>query len=171
VYLENWRAWDEARGQVLGSDSRRFHLFASGRLVGAYGRYFGARSALAGSDGAEQAVIAKWMDTAYDHFERVLLDVYWKDAPLRADENAPPNGPAQDHLLIERLSYDYPDEWEGRYAVIADGAIQGAYATVREAHARVESLKGVGDVFIAPVGPPRQDGPWYVKVIEAYYQR
>jgi hypothetical protein len=179
VYLDNWQAWDSARGQLLARDARHFHTFAEGQHRGAFGRYYSARAALTGNGAKDYGLIAKWMDTAFDYFDRALLDLYWQTTPSEAEATESPDSAARDYLLIERLNYDYPPEWADRYAVVADGAIQGAYTTMREAHSRVESLQEGNEdsspsgqaVFIVSVGPPREESGWYVKVVEAFYPR
>lgn len=175
MLLENWRAWEALHKQLLERDPRHFHLFAAGRHYGSYGRYYRARDALTSNIRLDQGIIVKWIDIAFERFDRVLLDLYWR-APwqpgrMQQADEAPASAAEQDALLIERLNYDYPAEWEGRYAVIAGGMVQGTYTYVREAHSRVASLKDVGNLFIASVGLPPLEGNWYVKVIEAFYKR
>lgn len=174
--LEDWRAWEALRGRLLERDPRHFHLFAGGRYRGTYGRYYRARATLDGDARLTQGIIVKWMDIAFERFGRVMIDFYWRAMPMLPEriqpaDETPTSVTEQDVLLIERLNYDYPAEWEGRYAVIAGGAVQGAYTYVREAHSRVASLKDAGNVFITPVGLPSLEGNWYVKVVEAFYGR
>jgi len=175
MLLENWRAWEALRKQLLERDPRHFHLFAGGRHYKTYGRYYRTRDALTSNIHLTQGIIVKWVNIAFERFDRVLLDLYWR-APWRPGQvpqadAAPANVAEQDALLLERLSYDYPAEWEGYYAVVAGGVVQGTYTCVREAHARVASLKGAGNLFIVSVGPPWLEGGWYIKVVEAFYER
>ncbi len=175
MVVENWRAWEALRRQLLERDPHHFHLFSEGRHYGSYGRYYRARAALDGNASLTQGIIVKWVDIAFERLDRVLMDLYWRARPtspeqMRQADEPPASAAEQDARLIERLNTDYPAGWEGRYAVIAEGAVQGAYTTVREAHSCVASLKDVGNLFIVQVGPPRLEGDWYIKEVEAFYK-
>lgn len=175
MYLENWRAWDAVRDRLLEQDRRRFHLFAAGRHYGSYTKYHGARIALAENPHLTYGMIVKWADTAFDRYERVLIDLHWKAEP-RLPESAlrdrpePMSTADQDYLLIERLCFDYPAEWEDRYSIVAEGALQGMYANIPQTRSCVAALEGMPNVYVLMVGPPRPNTSWYVKVVEAFYE-
>ncbi len=174
MYLENWHAWDAVRARLLEHD-RRFHLFAGGRHYGSYTKYHGARIALADDPHLEYGMIVKWVDTAFDRYERVLVDLHWKAEPrrpesTRQDRPEPASMADQDYLLIERLCFDYPAEWENRYGIVAEGALQGMYANIPQTRSRVAALEDMPNVYVLMVGPPRPNTIWYVKVVEAFYR-